>query len=201
LIVRTSDSGLSILKQFEGLRLNAYKDSVGVWTIGYGHTSMAGEPFVMAGLKITNQEAENILRRDVVKYERAVESKLTRVPNQNQFDAMVSLCYNVGGGNFAKSSVLRFFNAGQDAKAANAFLAWNKAGGRVFAGLTRRRGAEMELYMKPAQAQNPVVAPTTPKPQETAPSVIPVAINTNKTDIAMTPALPWWKRLFSKKPA
>jgi lysozyme len=169
--VKISNSGLSILKEFEGLRLNAYKDSVGVWTIGYGHTSMAGEPVVKAGLKITEQEAENILRRDIIKYERAVESKLTRIPNQNQFDAMVSLCYNVGPPNFNKSSVLRFFNAGQDAKAANAFLAWNKAGGRVLAGLTRRRSVEMGLYMKPVQTQTATIEPTTPKPQETAPSV------------------------------
>jgi lysozyme len=174
-MMKISDHGLALIKEFEGLRLNAYRDAVGVWTIGYGHTSTAGDPVVKSGLKITEQEAGNLLRRDVVKYERAVEGKLTRIPNQNQFDAMCSLCYNIGGGAFARSSVLRFFNSGLDAKAANAFLAWNKAGGKVLQGLTRRRAAEMALYIKPVQAQSPTPAPVAPKPLESAPSVAPVA--------------------------
>ena len=102
--MKTSASGVALIKQFEGVRLKAYRDAIGVLTIGYGHTSMAGNPVVKPGLKITQDEATLILWRDLVKYETAVESRLTRTANQNQFDAMVSLCFNVGPGNFAKSS-------------------------------------------------------------------------------------------------
>jgi lysozyme len=180
-MMKLSQNGIDLIKKFEGLRLNAYQDSVNVWTIGYGHTSMAGEPVVRAGLKITAQEAENILRRDAIKYERSVQTALTRVPNQNQFDAMVSLCYNIGGPAFARSSVCRFFNEGKFAKAANAFLSWNKAGGRVLNGLTRRRGDEMGLFMKPVQAQKPLPAPTSAE---------------NKQSLPDAPKRPWWKRLL-----
>ena len=146
--------GLALLKEFEGLELQAYRDSVGVLTIGYGHTSMAGKPVVKAGMKITKDQAEAILKRDLKKYEDAVRNAL-RVPvTQEMFDAMVSLCYNIGPAGFRKSSVLRYTNKRLFDQADDKFLLWNKAGGRVLRGLTRRRHAEAELYRKGTEAMS-----------------------------------------------
>jgi lysozyme len=145
--------GMALLRVFEGFRCDAYPDPATrgePYTIGYGHTSAAGSPEVHRGLRITPEQGEEILQRDLMKYENAVEHGMTRKPNQNQFDAMVSLCYNIGPGNFKKSSVLRYFNENRDDKAANAFLSWNKAAGHVMAGLIRRRQAEADLYMETA---------------------------------------------------
>ena len=144
-----NQAGIDLLKSFEGCRLRAYRDSVMVWTIGYGHTSMAGPPEVKSGLTITQAEAEGILKRDLVKYETAVNRAISRVPTENQFAAMVSLCYNIGPGNFNRSTVLSAFNAGNLGLAADAFRRWNKAGGKVLKGLVRRREAERALFMKP----------------------------------------------------
>lgn len=146
--MNTNKAGIALIKEFEGFRSKAYKDAVGVWTIGYGHTSMAGPPDVKRGLTITNAEGEKILKRDLVKYENAVADLLKVEVSSNQFSAMVSLCYNIGPANFKKSSVIRFVNKRQWQNAANAFALWNKAGGRVLAGLTRRRAAEAALFLK-----------------------------------------------------
>lgn len=143
----TNKAGLDLIKSFEGLRLETYKCSAGVDTIGYGHTSAAGHPKVGKGMKITEAEAEQMLAHDLGKYEDAVEKGLKVTPTGNQFAAMVSLCYNVGPGNFAKSSVLKKINAGDIKGAAQSFLAWNKAAGKVLAGLTRRREAEKKLFL------------------------------------------------------
>lgn len=148
--MRTGDGGLALIKRFEGLRTRAYRDPVGILTIGYGHTSAAGQPFVTDGMVITKGEAENILCADLARVEDAVDDVTTRGPNQNQFDAMVSLCFNIGPTAFAKSSVLRLFNDDEDEAAANAFLRWNKAGGKVLAGLTSRSKAEAELFRREA---------------------------------------------------
>lgn len=148
-IPKINRAGLDLIKEFEGLRLKAYRDSVNVLTVGFGHTSMAGPPEVKSGMTITAQEAEDILARDLGKFEKAVFDKLTRSPTQNEYGAMVSLCFNVGPGNFAKSSVLRKFNEGDEQGAADAFLRWNRADGKVMAGLTRRREAERALFLRP----------------------------------------------------
>jgi GH24 family phage-related lysozyme (muramidase) len=145
--MKTSKRGIDLIKQFEGCRLTAYQDSVGVWTIGYGLTSAAGLIKVTRGLKITQNQAEEYLVRSLEKYETAVMSLLKRPPTQNQFDAMVSFCYNVGPGNFAKSSVLTHFNAGSIIAAGNVFAKWNKAAGKVLAGLVKRRAAEAKLFL------------------------------------------------------
>lgn len=188
-MMKMSPKGLALLKQFEGVKLTAYRDVAGVWTIGYGHTAAAGGIAPKAGVTITQAQADAMLVNDLGQYERAVFRALTKTPNQNQFDAMVSLCYNIGTGGFSKSSVVRHFNAGENAKAANAFLAWNKAGGKVVRGLTVRRSAEMDLFMaeiKPLAAVEPVPAPTTPRKPENV-SVV------NKTDFEVKP---WWKKWF-----
>ena len=136
-----------LIKEFEGLRLTAYKCSADVWTIGWGTTAAAGvgiEP--KAGMKITVDQAELYFQRGIDKFAAQIKAMLTRAPNENQFGAMVSLAYNIGPSAFKRSSVLRHFNAGNDAAAANAFLAWNKAGGKVLRGLVNRRADEAALY-------------------------------------------------------
>ena len=151
-MMKTTESGVDLIKKFEGKRLAAYPDPAtggDPWTIGYGHTSMAGPPAVKKGMKITDSEATDILVKDLGVYETAVAKVLTSKPNGNQFSAMVSLCYNIGPGNFAKSSVLRKFNSGDIKGAADAFRSWNKAAGKVMAGLTRRREEERKLFLTP----------------------------------------------------
>lgn len=144
--MKTSQGGLDLIKEFEGFRADAYRCPAGVLTVGFGRTSAAGSP-VRAGMRVTKAEAEAMLREDLGQYERAVSKALTRQPTQPQFDAMVSLCYNIGAGGFAKSSVVRRFNAGQIENAADAFRMWNKSNGKVLNGLVRRREAERELFL------------------------------------------------------
>lgn len=145
--MKINAAGLDLIKRWEGLRLTAYKDAVGIWTIGYGHTAEAGPPAPKAGTKITDEEAEDILKRDLRQYERAVTKAVSIVPSSNQFAAMTSLCFNIGPGNFAQSSVVRLLNAGKPREAADAFLLWNKAGGKVLKGLTARREDEKKLFL------------------------------------------------------
>lgn len=144
--MKTGPKGIKLIKSFEGWRSKAYKDSVGVWTIGYGHTSMAGSPKVTPNMVITKEEGERILKKDLKKYEKAVLDSVKVKLSQEQFDALVSFCYNVGPGNFRKSSVLRFVNARRFSDVPSRLMLWNKAGGRVLRGLTRRRAAEGELW-------------------------------------------------------
>lgn len=170
--MKTSRDGIALIKKWEGCRLTAYPDpgTFGEpWTIGYGHTSAAGEPMVKKGMKITQQEADDILVRDLVKYESAVMKALTVLPTQNQFDAMVSLCYNIGPGAFAGSSVVKKFNASNISGAADAFRLWNKAGGRVMQGLVNRREDERKHFLRTA------VRPVEPLPPPPPPDVPPVA--------------------------
>ena len=150
--MKTNDAGVSLIKEFEGLRGAAYMDAVGVWTIGYGHTAAAGEPHPYAGLIISVAQSEAILKKDLVKYERAVADAVTVPLNENQFAALVSFTFNLGPGNLRKSTLLKKLNAGDYAGAAEQFKYWNKAGGKVLAGLTRRRAAERDLFLKPVSA-------------------------------------------------
>jgi lysozyme len=173
--MKTSKAGIDLIKKWEGVRLTAYKCPAGIWTIGYGHTSAAGAPKVVAGMTITAKEAEEILTRDLLKYETAVKSALTRAPNQNQFDAMVSLCYNIGPGAFKKSSVAKRFNEGNVAGAAEALRMWNKAGGKVLQGLVNRREDERKLFLKPVGT---VAEP--PKPVAPPPPVVPTPVEVEK---------------------
>jgi lysozyme len=131
-----------IIKQFEGLRLEAYKCPADVWTIGYGHTNK-----VKPGDAITEGEADILLALDVQEAERAVSSYVDVDINQNQFDALVSFVYNLGAGNFKSSTLLKKLNQGDYLGAANEFQRWNKAGGKVLRGLVRRREAEANLFI------------------------------------------------------
>jgi len=142
-----NEDGLIIIKSFEGLELVAYQDSVGVWTIGYGHTSMAGPPDVYPGLVITEAEADRILRQDLDYFEQGVAAALTVATNSDQFSAMVSFAFNVGLTAFRDSTLLRKHNSGDFAGAADEFLRWVYAGGERLPGLERRRNAERALYL------------------------------------------------------
>lgn len=151
--MKTSALGISFIKQWEGVRLKAYRDGGGVLTIGCGHTSAAGFPEVTAGLTITMKQSDEILARDLAKFEAGVAGAIRRAATQNQFDAMISLAFNIGIGAFGKSTVVRRFNEGNDKAAAEAFLLWNKDNGKVVKGLANRRLAERALFLTmPAQA-------------------------------------------------
>lgn len=160
---------LDLVKEFEGLRLKAYKDAVGVWTIGYGTTAAAGLGITpKAGMVITEAYAEALLLKGLEKFAVSIRPKITAPINENEFGAFLSLAYNIGPGAFAKSSALKKFNAGDKAGAANAILLWNKAGGKVLAGLTRRRGRERELFLTPVATPKPTTNPVVvvQKPRE-----------------------------------
>lgn len=143
--MRTSQRGLSLIKSFEGLRLLAYRDAVGVWTIGYGATRG-----VKAGMSVTKEQAERMLLNDVQRFEPEVE-RLVQVPlTGNQWDALVSFTYNLGAANLESSTLLRLLNRGDYSGAAGQFPRWNKAGGKVLPGLVRRREAERVLFLEAA---------------------------------------------------
>jgi lysozyme len=145
--MKMTKAGLDLLKEREGLRLEAYYCQAGVLTIGYGHTSAAGEPLVRPGMKISKEEAERILIDDLRKYENAVKRLVKVNITPNQYSALVSLCYNIGEGAFSKSTVLKRVNAGDYHGAAKAFAMWNKAGGKVSNGLVKRRAMEASLFL------------------------------------------------------
>lgn len=148
--MKTSQKGIDLIKQFEGFRSKAYQDVVGVWTIGYGFTKN-----VKDGDTITREEAEARLRNELVEYEQAVLAACTLPPNQHQFDALVCCAWNIGIAGIRKSSMIRAHNRGDFQAAARAFLLWNKAGGKVWPGLTRRRAAEAALYLTPVEMPKP----------------------------------------------
>ena len=139
--MKTSPKGITLIKEFEGLRLKAYKCPGGVWTIGYGHTTG-----VRPGMVISEAQAEEYLKADLIAFERYLNG-LGLALNQNQFDALVSFIYNVGTGNFSSSTLLRKVRANpQDNSIMDEFLRWVYSKGRVLPGLQRRRLAEMKLY-------------------------------------------------------
>lgn len=141
---------IDLIKKWEGFEAKAYKDAVGIWTIGYGTTARAGvgiDP--KPGMTITEQEAEWYLEKAVSKFAATISPAITAKANENEFGAFVSLAYNIGPGAFKKSSALRHFNAGDKTRAADAFLLWNKAGGKVLQGLVNRRKEERTLFLAP----------------------------------------------------
>lgn len=149
-MMRISEKGITLIKEFEGCSLTAYPDpgtGGAPWTIGYGWTRpIDGKP-VRRGMTIDQATAERLLRTGLVSYENDV-SRLVKVElSQGQFDALVSFTYNLGARALSASTLLRKLNGGDYAGAANEFLRWNTAGGRVFNGLTRRREAERALFL------------------------------------------------------
>lgn len=146
-VQRTNTAGISLIKSFEGKELKAYKDPVGIWTIGFGHTDAAGLPKVTPGLVISESQALEILKTDLRQYESAVARNVKVPLTANQFAALVSFTYNLGEGNLKSSTLLKKLNAGDYTGASKEFGKWNRAGGKILSGLTRRREAERQLFL------------------------------------------------------
>ena len=141
ILMKLGERGTEILKYFEGGRLEAYQDSVGVWTIGYGHTKG-----VLEGMTITQEGAEQLLQTELEEDEGYIENYVTVPLTQNQFDALVVWVYNLGPTNFRNSTLLKELNSGNYTAAGKEITRWNKAGGKVLAGLVKRREAEAKLF-------------------------------------------------------
>jgi len=154
-----SQHGLEKLKQWEGLRTNAYQDTGGVWTIGYGHTAAAGTPAPHQGMVITASEAEDILLKDLTQYEAAVENNVKVKLNDNQFAALVSFAFNVGINAFKNSTLLKKLNQGNFDAVPTELMKWTKAGGKKLQGLVNRRRAEGYLWMEGAYVTSKDVVP------------------------------------------
>lgn len=136
-----SKQGLALTEQFEGCRLTAYLDQVGVPTIGYGHTRG-----VHLGMTCTQEQAEAWLREDIALCEQDVNTHVKVPLTQGEFDALVDFSFNLGCQSLNGSTLLRLLNAGNYAGAAAQFDLWDHAGGQVVAGLLRRREAEEQLF-------------------------------------------------------
>lgn len=136
-------NGLPLIKKFEGCRLSAYQDIVGVWTIGYGETKG-----VYKGMTITQEQADSMLQNRYDEFESGVKALLKVPVTDNELGALVSLSYNIGLGNFKNSTLLRLLNSNINRNTvALEFAKWNKAGGKVVAGLSNRRAAETTLFL------------------------------------------------------
>ncbi len=139
--MKASKAAYTLIQQFEGLRLRAYKCPGGVWTIGYGHTSG-----VQSGMTISTAEADELLAEEIELCEKQINS-LNISLNQNQFDALVSFLFNVGFGNFSKSTLLLKVKVNPDDNSImDEFLKWVYSRGKVLPGLQKRRLAEIKLY-------------------------------------------------------
>ena len=141
ILMKLGEKGTEILKYFEGCKLTAYQDSVGVWTIGYGHTKG-----VYDGMTITQDEAERMLLDELVEYEGYVANMVTVPLNQEQFDALTVWVYNLGPTNLKSSTLLKRLNEGNFDDVPNQIKRWDKAGGKQLAGLTKRRAAEARHF-------------------------------------------------------
>lgn len=145
---------VDLIKAWEGLRLTAYLDGGGVWTIGYGTTAAADVGIVpRKGMTITEPQAEAYLKKAIEKFSTKIRSYITAPINENEFGAFVSLAYNIGPNAFYKSTALRKFNAGDKKGAVEAIAYFNKDNGKFVQGLANRRKAEIKLFNTP-------VAPT-----------------------------------------
>lgn len=140
---KLNKASIELIQRFEGLRLTAYKDVVGIWTIGWGHTG----PDVTPGLKITRERALELLEKDLEEAIHAVETLAAGVKlTDNQFGALVSLTFNIGIGAFTRSTLLWKLKSGQYAEVPAEIKRWNRAGGKVVSGLVKRRQAEANLF-------------------------------------------------------
>ncbi len=144
---KINESGIELIKHFESLKLEAYQDSVGIWTIGWGHTGLTHKDgTVHAGRKITEDEAIALLKQDLKTFEDAVENCVDVDINDNQFSALVSFAFNLGGTNLRKSTLLKKLKSEQYFNASKEFKKWSKAGGKRLGGLVRRRISERNLF-------------------------------------------------------
>ena len=139
--MKIGNKGLEMIKHFEGLELNAYQCAAGVCTIGYGQTKA-----IQPGMVITEETANDMLVEELEEYENYINTMVKCPLSQNQFDALVSWVYNLGPANLQPSTLLKVLNAGDYAGVPAQIKRWNKAGGKVLEGLTRRRQAEADLF-------------------------------------------------------
>ncbi|RVH87732.1 lysozyme [Sinorhizobium meliloti] len=156
--MKMSNDGLAALKAREGCKLVAYLDSAKIPTIGYGSTSG-----VRMGMKITQAQADALLVKDLAGFEAAVNDAVSVPLKQGEFDALVSLAFNIGTGAFKKSTLVKELNKGNRYGAANQFLAWNKVtvGGKkkVLKGLDNRRKAERDQFLNAKTSGRPEPMP------------------------------------------
>ena len=139
--MKTSNNGIDLIKHFEGCETEAYLCPAGVWTIGYGHIKGVQE-----GDVITEQQAHDMLVKELEEYEGYIKDFVEVPLSQNQFDALVSWVYNLGSGNLKSSTLLKVLNSRDYDNVPEQILRWNKANGKVLEGLTRRRESEAELF-------------------------------------------------------
>jgi lysozyme len=143
---KINSDGLLLVQHFEGLYLTAYQDEVGIWTIGYGHTGLThNDGTVHSGRQITREQAIELLKYDMGAFEKRVAEAVDVPLNGNEFSALVSFDFNTGAIN--RSTLLRLLNSGDRSGAANEFPKWNRAGGQILSGLTRRRASERNLFL------------------------------------------------------
>ncbi|WP_256843248.1 lysozyme [Rodentibacter rarus] len=145
-MMKISERGISHIIRDEGERLTAYQDIVGIWTIGVGHTGFVDGKPVAKGMTISKEKSREILKADLARFENAINASVNVPLKQNQFDALVSLAFNIGEGAFRRSTLLRKLNAGDYNGASQQFLVWKNAGGRVSQGLLNRRKREKALF-------------------------------------------------------
>lgn len=139
-----SRNALDLIKKFEGCKLESYKDSGGVWTVGWGTTG----PGIVEGLTVTQGVADAMLLGHIREIALDITPLVKLIPNQNQFDAIICLTYNIGVGAFKASTLLKCLLTRQFDKVAEEFLKWNHVHGKVVAGLTARRQAERSLFLQ-----------------------------------------------------
>ena len=149
-ITKTGTAGIELIKKFEGFMSKPYKCPAGIPTIGYGATFYPnGKKVTMADKSITEAEATELLKSMLKSFEQYVDSYCIDTITQNQFDALVSFCYNLGPANLKASTLLKKVNANPNDETIRAeFMKWTKAGGRTLKGLVTRRTAEADLYFK-----------------------------------------------------
>lgn len=143
-----SSVGIQLITSFEDLKLEAYDDGVGVWTIGYGTTTYPNGVAVKRDESCTLEQAKSFFQHDLRRFQTAVNGAVTVPLSQNQFDALVSLAYNIGTNAFKTSTLGKYLNALDFKAAADEFLKWNRGGGKVMKGLVRRRETERALFLK-----------------------------------------------------
>lgn len=162
--MKISKNGIDFIHQFEGLRLKAYKvlESEKYYTIGWGHYGSD----VKFGQTISRQKADDLFDKDIDRFQKAVNMFVKVDINQNQYDALVSFAYNVGTGALQTSTLLEKLNKGDYEGASKEFARWNKSGGKVLAGLTKRREKERQLFMKDFKEPTKAKPPTKPTPEK-----------------------------------
>lgn len=169
--MQMSQEGINtLLKPFEGCKLKAYRCPAGVCTIGYGHTNAAGAPMITDSSVITQQQAEDILRHDLIKYEQAVIGMVTQPLNQHQFDVLVDFAYNAGIGNLKSSTLLKKVNSAAFDDVPAELMKWTKGGGKVLPGLVKRRQAEGAWWIsgEPIAVSKKVEEPTSDEHEQRA---------------------------------